>query len=146
MASAAEALATTRLTRRNLQDTRVTRAAMPSNKTLSANMITYPACACSARVLPVEDIAGGGDEVWEQAISKLKKRFTFGHRDVEKVKFYSREVVQAADGSMRVGRPAYIKSLDFVPRETEEGTIGRCQRERKSCHEIGAWSFRVPST
>ena len=27
----------------------------------------------------VDDIAGGGDEVWEQAISKLKKRFTFGH-------------------------------------------------------------------
>ena len=24
------------------------------------------------------DIAGGGDEVWEQAISELKKRFTFG--------------------------------------------------------------------
>ena len=27
----------------------------------------------------VDDIAGGGDEVWEQAISKLKKCFTFGH-------------------------------------------------------------------
>ena len=27
----------------------------------------------------VDDIAGGGDEVWEQAIFKLKKRFTFGH-------------------------------------------------------------------
>ena len=26
----------------------------------------------------VDDIAGGGDEVWEQAISKLKIRFTFG--------------------------------------------------------------------
>ena len=26
----------------------------------------------------VDDIAGG-DEVWEQAISKLKKRFTLGH-------------------------------------------------------------------
>ena len=24
------------------------------------------------------DVAGGGDEVWEQAISELKKRFTFG--------------------------------------------------------------------
>ena len=30
----------------------------------------------------VDDIADGGDEVWEQAISKLKKRFTFGHWEV----------------------------------------------------------------
>ena len=27
----------------------------------------------------VDDIAGGRDGVWEQAISKLKQRFTFGH-------------------------------------------------------------------
>ena len=26
-----------------------------------------------------------------------------------------------------------------------EGTIGRCQRERKNCHEIGAGSLRVLS-
>ena len=32
----------------------------------------------------VDDIAGGRDEVWEQAISKLKKRFTFGHWEVER--------------------------------------------------------------
>ena len=32
----------------------------------------------------VDDIAGGGDEVWEQAISKLKQRFTFGHWEVER--------------------------------------------------------------
>ena len=63
----------------------------------------------------VDDIAGGGNEVWEQAISKLKQRFTFGHWEVGKGKFCSREVVQAADGSMRVGQPAYMKSLDFVP-------------------------------
>ena len=31
-----------------------------------------------------EGIAGGGDEVWEQAISKLKKRFTFGRWEVGK--------------------------------------------------------------
>ena len=31
----------------------------------------------------VDDIAGGGDEVWEQAISKLKKRFTFGRWGVD---------------------------------------------------------------
>ena len=63
----------------------------------------------------VDDIAGGGDAVWELAISKLKQRFTFGHWEVGKGKFCSREVVQAADGSMRVGQPAHIKSLDFVP-------------------------------
>ena len=63
----------------------------------------------------VDDIAGEGDEVWELAITKPRKRFTFGHWEVGKVKFCSRDVVQAADGSMRVGQPAYIKSLDFVP-------------------------------
>ena len=52
----------------------------------------------------VGNIAGGGDEVWEQAISKLKQ-----HWEVEKV--------QAADGTMRVGQLAYIKSLEFVPLE-----------------------------
>ena len=62
----------------------------------------------------VDDIAGGGDEVWEQAIFRLKKRFTFGHWEVGKRKFCSREVTQGADGSMRVGQPAYIKSLDFL--------------------------------
>ena len=55
------------------------------------------------------------DGIWEQAISKLKKRFTFGHWEVGKGKFCSREVVQAADGSMRVGQPAYFKRLDIVP-------------------------------
>ena len=34
-----------------------------------------------------------------------------------------------ADGSMRVGQPAYIKSLDFCgSRETEKRAIGRCTR------------------
>ena len=45
----------------------------------------------------VDDIAGGRDEVWEQAISK-RKRFTFGHWEMGKEKFCSQEVVQAADG------------------------------------------------
>ena len=71
----------------------------------------------------VDDVAGGGDEVWEQAISKLKQRFTFGHWEVGKGKLCSREVVQAADGSMRAGQPAYIKSLDFVP-------LGKLGKER----------------
>ena len=71
----------------------------------------------------IDDIAGGGNEVCEQAISKLKERFTFGHWEVEKGKFCSREVVQAADGSMRVGQPAYIKSLDFVP-------LGKLRKEQ----------------
>ena len=71
----------------------------------------------------VDDIAGGGDEVWEQAISKLKQRFTFGHCEVGKGRFCSREVVQAADRSMRDGQPAYIKSLDFVP-------LGKLRKEQ----------------
>ena len=32
----------------------------------------------------VDDIAGSGDEVWEQAISKLEKRFTFWSLGSEK--------------------------------------------------------------
>ena len=68
----------------------------------------------------VDDIAGGGDEVLEQAISKLWQRFTFGHWEVGKGKFCSREVVQAADGSMRVGQLAYVKSLDFFANLSEK--------------------------
>ena len=63
---------------------------------------------------PSTTLLGGGDEVWEQATPKPKKRFTFGHWEVGKGKFCSREVVQTADGSMRVGQPANIKCLDFV--------------------------------
>ena len=53
--------------------------------------------------LAVDDTAGGRDG------------FTFGQWQVGKGKFCSQEAMQAADGSMRVGQPAYIKSLDFVP-------------------------------
>ena len=91
----------------------------------------------------VDDIAGGGDEVWEQAISKLKQRYTFGHWEVGKRKFCSREVTQTADGSMRAGQPAHIKSGLCALREIEKGTIRRCQRKQKNCHEIGAGSSRV---
>ena len=68
-----------------------------------------------------------------------KKRFTFGHWEVGERKFCSREIVQAADGSMRVGQPAYIMNLDFVP-------LGKLRKEQsedanvreKNCHEISA--------
>ena len=69
----------------------------------------------------VDDNSGGGDEVWEQAISKLEERFTFGHWEMEKRN--SREVVKAADGSVCVGQPVYIKSLDFVP-------LGKLRKEQ----------------
>ena len=92
----------------------------------------------------VDDIVGGGDEVWEQAISKLKQRFTFGHWEVGKGKFCSREVVQAADGSMRVGQPAHIKSLDFVPLgKSRKEQSGDANMSEKNCHDIGAGSSRV---
>ena len=90
--------------------------------------------------MAVDDIADGGDEVWEQAISKLKQRVT----EVEKGKFCSREVVHAADGSMRVGQPAYIKSLDFVPLgKLRKEQSGDANMNEKNCHEIGAGSSRV---
>ena len=63
----------------------------------------------------VDDIAGGRDEVWEQAITKLTQRFTLRHWEVGKGKFCSREVTQAAEGSMRVVQPAHTKSVDCVP-------------------------------
>ena len=69
------------------------------------------------------DIAGGGDEVWEQAISELKKRFTLGRWEVVKGIFGGREVVQAADGSMRVGQPVFLKNLDFV-------SLGKTRKEQ----------------
>ena len=93
--------------------------------------------------LAVDDIAGGGDEVWEQAISKLKQRFTFGHWEVEKGKFCSREVVQAADCPCVLGSLLTSRAWTSCPWETEKGTIGRRQRERKNCHEIGAGRSRV---
>ena len=78
----------------------------------------------------VDDVAGGRDEVGEQAITKLKKRSTFGHWEVGKGKFCSREVAHAADGSMRVRQPANIKSLDFVPLE-------RSNREMETSELLG---------
>ena len=75
----------------------------------------------------VDDIAGGGDEVWEQAITMPEKRFTFGHWEVGLGKFCSREVVQAADGSMRVGQPAYIKSRRPVCRGLLQSRFNKAQ-------------------
>ena len=42
------------------------------------------------------------------AISESKKRFTFGRWEEGKGIFGGREVVQAADGSMRVGQPVFL--------------------------------------
>ena len=83
-----------------------------------------------------EGMAGGGDEVWEQAISKLKKRLTFGRWEVGKGKFCNREVVQAAHGSMRVGQPVNINSLDFVP-------LGKMRKEQSGdAHETEKVAMR----
>ena len=35
----------------------------------------------------VDDFLGGGDEVWDQAIPKLKQRFTFGDWNWERANF-----------------------------------------------------------
>ena len=69
------------------------------------------------------DIAGGGDEVCEQAVSESKKRFTFGRWEEGKGIFGGRELVQAADGSMRVGQPVFLKNLDFV-------SLGKTRKEQ----------------
>ena len=53
----------------------------------------------------------------------LKQRLTFGHWEVRKGKCSSREVAQAADGSVRVGQPAHIKNMDFVP-------LGKLRKEQ----------------
>ena len=58
----------------------------------------------------VDDMAGVGDEVWELAITKLRKRFTFGTLGSGRG-----EILQSRSHSMRVGQPAHIKSLDSEP-------------------------------
>ena len=52
----------------------------------------------------VDDMAGVGDEVWELAITKLRKRFTFGHWEVGEEKFCSREVTPCGSGSQPTSR------------------------------------------
>ena len=60
----------------------------------------------------VDDTAGGGDEVWEQAIPKLKKRFTFGHWEmVARGNSAVERSCKQQHGSMRVGQPSCTKSL-----------------------------------
>ena len=82
----------------------------------------------------VDDVAGGSNFQAEET----------GHWEVGKGKFCSREVVQAADGSMRVGQPAFFKSLDFVPLgKMRKEQSGDATETEKSCHEIGARSSRV---
>ena len=86
----------------------------------------------------VDDIAGGGDEVWEQAISKLKKRFTLGHWEVGKgensvaERSYKQQMDPCAMDSLPISR---VWTLCL------SGTIGRCQLERKNCHEMGALGY-----
>ena len=67
----------------------------------------------------VDDIAGGGDEVWEQAISKLKKRFTFGHL---RGRTSSRWIHACWTTCL------FQESGLCAPRKNEEGTIGGCKR------------------
>ena len=60
------------------------------------------------------DIAGGEEEVWEQPISELKKRFTFGGRwEVGKENSVAKRLFkQQMDPCVL---PVFFKSLDFVP-------------------------------
>ena len=56
----------------------------------------------------------------------------------EKGKFCSREVTQAANGSMRVGQPARIKSPDFVPlgKLREEQSGGAIEVEKNAMRPV----------
>ena len=64
----------------------------------------------------VDDIAGGGDEVWEQAISKLKKRFTFWALGSGKGKILqSRGRASSRWIHARWTASLYVKCLDFLP-------------------------------
>ena len=92
----------------------------------------------------VDDIAGGGDEVWEQAISKSNDSLSDTGK-WERENFAVVRWCRPADGFMRVGQPAYIKSLDFAP-------LGKLRKEQsgdanvsENCHEIGAGSSKVLS-
>ena len=81
----------------------------------------------------VDDIAGGGDEVWEQAISKLKQRFRFRTLGSGKSEHFAvvRWCTQQMDPCV-LGNPALHQEPGLcAPWEIEKGTIRRCQRERK---------------
>ena len=79
----------------------------------------------------VDDIAGGGDDVWEQAISQLKQRFTFGHlRSGKRETSVAERSMQAADGPMHAWTACLHQESGLcAPSENEEGTIGRCKRD-----------------
>ena len=78
----------------------------------------------------VDDIAGGGDEVWEQAISKLKKRFTFWHWEVGKgvCPYQESDFVplgkmsQEQSGAMR----SVLGALGYLVRESRPDLSGAC--------------------
>ena len=76
----------------------------------------------------VDDIASVGDEVWEQAISKLKKRYHF-----------------RTLGSGEKGYSAVVRwcRQQMDPWETEKGAIGSCQYERKKLPCDRCWELSV---
>ena len=85
--------------------------------------------------LAVDDIAGGGDEVWEQAISKLMKRFTFGQWEVGKGEFLQ----SRGRASSRWIHARWTARLyqDFVP-------LGKLRKEQsawKSTRPVGSVSI-----
>ena len=92
----------------------------PPKEWPSKSLCWSPVCWCCA--VP----SRGTTALWDQAIAKLKQRFTFGHWEVGQGKLCCQQVTQAADGSLRVGQPAYIKNLDFAPlgklREQQHGS------------------------
>ena len=76
----------------------------------------------------VDDTAGGGDEVWEQAVSKLKKRFTFGHWE-RRNSVVERSCKQQMDSCVLDSLFFLKESGLCAPRKNEEGTIWRFQRD-----------------
>ena len=76
----------------------------------------------------VQQASNTGDPIkrerafWSEMVLGLSL-LHFRALEVGKEKFCSRDVVQAADGSMRVGQPAYFKSMDFVP-------LGKLRKEQ----------------
>ena len=62
----------------------------------------------------MDDVAGGGDEVWQRAVAQLRERFKFSVWKKGTGRFCGRNVEQYKDGSIRVGQHHYAKAIDYV--------------------------------
>jgi hypothetical protein len=62
----------------------------------------------------VDDGIGGGNEVFEKALTKLHKILPFGQREYRKFKFTGLDIEQLPDNSIRISQGEYINKIDPI--------------------------------